>query len=118
MRLNFLEYLGYGEDCGNGMRYKETACSTLHAVNHIGWGKKQPKGTYATVCQNSSADSGFSGEPSRILPQQSGKTPPTYTIGNYRQLPKPYRLKASHLCTAPLKRLASSVITYLLRLFL
>jgi hypothetical protein len=53
MRLNFLEYLGYGEDCGNGMRYKETACSTLHAVNHIGWEKKQPKGTYATVCQNS-----------------------------------------------------------------
>jgi len=85
IELPWVSWLWWG--LWNGMRYKETACSTLHAVNHIGWGKKQPKGTYATVCQNSSADSGFSGEPSRILPQQSGKTPLhilSATVGSYQ----------------------------------
>ena len=92
MRLNFLEYLGYGEYRGKGMRYKETACSTLQAVNHIVWGKSNPRELiqqFVKTRQNASADSGFSGEPSRIiLPQQAG-------------IPKPYRLKARHLCTAP-----------------
>ena len=43
IRLNFLEYIGYVEDCGNGMRYKETACSPSHVVKHIVWKKSNPR---------------------------------------------------------------------------
>jgi hypothetical protein len=87
MRLNFLEYLGYGEDCGNGMRYKETACSTLHAVNHIVWGKSNPRELMQQFVKTLVLTEAFPGNLPGFFPSNPGKRPLhilSATIGSYR----------------------------------